>query len=365
MPGTSLSSEEVRLAKDWYVNEGLAPSAIALRLKRNKSTLTRILYAKGARKQRGRGRKQILSAAQVDVLVDKLKEMIKKANGKHEVTMYMLKRSTRCKASERTIRDRLHERDIYFYGMREKPALTEQDVIDRYQFGWDYMDKPRSWWGTQIHMVIDVKFFPVYLTGKARRHVAQSGCRGVYRVAGEGLAAGYYKPNPKLKYNTGAKGVHILAGVGLGKVLLWEQIQGRWNGAEAARIYAGPMLKALKAAYPGLHRFRVLEDNDPTGFYSRVGVAAKVDAKIDPFKIPKHSPQLNLCDYFLWAMVNKGMRAKEREWPEDYREDRAAYLRRLTRTAKRIPTDMIEDAMGSMKKRCMRLVDAEGGQIEG
>ena len=29
---------------------------------------------------------------------------------------------------------------------------------------------------------------------------------------------GYYKPNPKLKYNVGAKGVHVLAVVGYGKV---------------------------------------------------------------------------------------------------------------------------------------------------
>ena len=58
-------------------------------------------------------------------------------------------------------------------------------------------------------MHIDVKFFPVLHTGKARRHVAQSGTRGVVRRLGEGLSAGYAKPNPRLKYNTGAKGGHI------------------------------------------------------------------------------------------------------------------------------------------------------------
>ena len=31
-------------------------------------------------------------------------------------------------------------------------------------------------------------------------------------------------------------------------------------------------------------------------------------AHIETFPIPRHSPQLNLCDYFLWNEVNKQMR---------------------------------------------------------
>ena len=97
-----------------------------------------------------------------------------------------------------------------------------------------------------MHLIHDVKFFPVYLNGKARWHAAQSGTRGVYQKRGQALTQGYYKPNPKFKYNTGAKGVHVLAGVGDGKVLLWEYIEGRWNSKEAERIYKGPMKKVLQ-----------------------------------------------------------------------------------------------------------------------
>ena len=85
----------------------------------------------------------------------------------------------------------------------------------------------------------------------------------------------------------GAKGVHILAGVGNGKVLLWEEVQGNWNSSEAARIYEGPMLEALKVAYPGQTRFRVLEDNDPSGFKARKGVDAKKRAGILAFRDPQ------------------------------------------------------------------------------
>ena len=162
---------------------------------------------------------------------------------------------------------------------------------------------------------------------------------------------GYFKPNPRLKYNTGAKGVHVLAGVGSGKILLWEYIEGRWNAAEAERIYKGPMKRALQKEYPDRTRFTVLEDNDPTGYRSKKGMQGKREAKIDVFAIPKHSPELNICDYWLWKQVNAKMREQERNWPKGKKEDRDGYFRRLKRTAMSLTKEEIDDAQGSMKRR--------------
>ena len=75
----------------------------------------------------------------MDALVAKVKEMIAKANGRWEVTVAMLKKSSRCRAGIRTILNAMHARGIYFYVMRQKPMLTDQDIADRYQFGWDYV----------------------------------------------------------------------------------------------------------------------------------------------------------------------------------------------------------------------------------
>ena len=363
MPGAPMTAEEIRLAKEWYTDGDMAPSDIAANLKRDKSSITRLIKDNFLKKTTGR--KNVLSEAQVANLINHLERLIKKANGEYEVTWHMLKTSSRCKASEATIARRLHEKGYRFYAMRHKPLLTDEDIQGRLEFGEKYQGKPVSWWQSHVHMHIDVKFYPVLLTGKARRHVAQSGTRGVIRRPGEGLNAGYVKPNPKLKYNTGAKGVHILAGVGNGKVLVWEEIQGNWNASEAARIYEGPILKALKAEYPGTKRFRVLEDNDPSGFKASKGVAAKQRVGIQAFEIPAHSPQLNVCDYWLWREVNSRMRARERMFPVGKRETRGAFIRRLKRTAKSIPSDMVSKSIGGMKKRCQRLVAAEGGQIEG
>ena len=307
----------------------------------------------------------MLTEVQIDALVEKLKDMIVNAKGRFEITAPMLKRSSRCKACLNVIRDALHSRNIYLYAMRWKPELTEEDIADRWQFGWDYMEKPRNWWATTIHLCIDVKFFGVFLNPKARIHVAQSGCRGVYRGPGEGLNEGCFKPNPKLKYNTGAKGMHVLAGVGNGKVLVWEYIDGNWNSSEAVRLYKGAMLKDLQKEYLLRRRYTILEDSDPAEFKSKKAVANKKESNLDVFVIPKHSPQLNVLDYYLWGEVNKRMRATGRKFSADRREKRTAFLRRLTRTAKSIPAEDILRAQQSMKVRCERLVDAEGGQIEG
>ena len=125
------------------------------------------------------------------------------------------------------------------------------------------------------------------------------------------------------------------------------------------------MRKVLQETYPHRSRYNVLEDNDPAGFRSKAGMQAKADAKIDTFRIPKHSPQLNLCDYWLWKEVNAKMREAEKSWPAGKRETRVAYLRRLKRSAQSLTAEEIDHAVGSMKRRCMDLVKAKGGQIEG
>ena len=82
------------------------------------------------------------------------------------------------------------------------------------------------------------------------------------------------------------------------------------------------------------------------------------------FEIPKRSPCLNVCDYYLWAAVNKIMRHQESKFPAGKRETRAAFLARLRRAALRIPPGELKAAVGDMRRRCARLKEAEGGNIE-
>ena len=80
---------------------------------------------------------------------------------------------------------------------------------------------------------------------------------------------------------------------------MWEFFEGPWNGDEAVRMYKGPVRRALERAYPDRSRFHILEDNDPSGFQSKEGGAAKNESKISVFHIPPHSPDLNPCDFSL------------------------------------------------------------------
>ena len=357
-----LSATEVTLAKRWHLEEGLSAAKIAERLGRSPSTISRLVIKKVVRKRQGR--KVLLSPAMLDKLEAKLEVMVVKADSKREVTAAMLKHSARCKASVRTIMRGLHARGVYFRPLRQKPVLTEDDIEERLAFANKFEAKSAAWWNSSLQMIIDIKHYRVLPHGSARRHAAQEATRGTYRKKGQGLNKGHTKPLTKSKYNPGAVGVKVLAGIGKGKVLLWEYLDGPWGGAAASATYVGPIKDALGAAFPGRKTFNVLEDNDPSGFKSGLGLAAKKKVGIKAFVIPKRSPCLNVCDYHLWAEVNKRMRIQEQKFPAGKRESRAAFLARLRRTALRLPPAQIAAAVGDMKRRCTRLVAAAGFHIE-
>ena len=311
------------------------------------------------------GRKAMLSTADVGKLEAKLETMVKAADKKYEVTLSMLRAACRVKASEKVIQRALHKRGVYFRRFRQKPILSNEDKVARLAFAKKYAKKTAAWWRSQVHMHIDVKHFPVYLNGKARAHSAQEGARGAFRRKGQGLEEPYITHSKTLKYNTGARGVKVLAGVGAGKVLAWHYIDNRkWSGAVAAEVYKGAIATALRRAHPGKRKWSILEDNDPSGFKSRRGQEAKQEVGIEPFAIPRRSPDLNMCDYSLWAEISRRMRKQEKSWPAGRKETRKQYLARLRRTAKRLPAAFLNKCVGDMKRRCEKLLAAKGGHFE-
>ena len=145
----------------------------------------------------------------------------------------------------------------------------------------------------------------------------------------------------------------------------WRRKRGKqWSAKTAAELYTGPIAKKLNAVFPTRTKFTVLEDNDPSGFKTKLGQDAKRTAKVTTFDIPKRSPCLNVCDYFLWSHVNRRMREQERSWPTSKKETRDDFLKRLRRTALATPRATVQAAVGDMKRRCMRLLAAGGGNIE-
>lgn len=359
-----LSADEIRLATEWYKKgKGKAPSEIATLLGRDKSVLTRLLVKQVPRKKQGRPLG--LTGSQVDFLVRRLDEMIVKANGRYHVTAAMLKRSARCKASVRVIQDALHKRKIYFRKMREKPLLTEEDVAARYKFAKKYKNKSAKWWWWTLQAIIDGKHYKPYLTGAARVMAAKHSTWGAYRSPGKGLRGGYVKPKRGLGTGKGPKALLVVAAACAKKgTLMWHVVEtGRWSGDAAADMYDS-LSKKLADTYQRQKSWTVLEDNDPTGFKSRKGQAAKEKLGIVPFEIPKRSPDLNVLDYAIWSEVNRRLRKQEKSWPASKRETRDQYRRRLSRTASRLSKKYVQKCIGDMQRRCQKLFEAEGSYFE-
>ena len=107
-----------------------------------------------------------------------------------------------------------------------------------------------------------------------------------------------------------------------------------------------------------------MEDNDPTGFKSNKGKAAKAAARVQPFVIPPRSPDLSLCDYALWQEINRRMRRRESTWPKARKESREAYLLRLKQTALRLPKAFLEKSVKDTRRRCQLLHKAKGHHFE-
>ena len=214
-----------------------------------------------------------------------------------------------------------------------------------------------------MHAYIDNKFFTTYLTPKARAFARKMKPRGTFRMRGQGLDSAHVKPRKDQKVNFGKK-VQVAVAISASKVIMCHMVVGKWCGEKAATMYSSALSPSLKRAYPTKRRFFLLEDNDPTGYKSDLGRAAKRSSHIEILQIPPRSPDLNPLDFSFWAEVNTRMRKQEARFSSDYVEPRAVFVDRLRRTILGVPASKLVHMVGSMKRRCKQVVDAEGGHFE-
>ena len=133
----------------------------------------------------------------------------------------------------------------------------------------------------------------------------------------------------------------------------------RWNAEAAARVYQGPIFRTLRRNRGKKKTYKVIEDNDPTGFKSRKACDAKAKLGIMVEQFPRYSPDLNPLDYSLWTAVGKRMEENE---PKKV-ETNEAYKKRLRRTALRMPRECVLKAVASMKTRAKAVVLAKGRDV--
>ena len=105
---------------------------IATAVDRNKSSVYKALDPKWLFQQRGRGKS--LSYKEVTRIIRIMKDLIRRAKTRDEVTLGMIKRKAKCTACNRTVRTWLAQRNIKFRRLRTKPLLTSTDRMARRAF---------------------------------------------------------------------------------------------------------------------------------------------------------------------------------------------------------------------------------------
>lgn len=356
-----MSEEEKRIVRSMVFDMKMKQSDVAATVGRDKSSISRLMAQNKPTQQ---GRPQLLTEAQKDKLEELAKSMVRAADANYEVTLAMIHRRSRFKCSERTIARALHGRGYRFFKLYEKMILTPDDIKARWAWAKKYIGKSKAWWLNKVLVHLDNHHFKRASMGKGRKLLAKRRVQRVLRkkrATKTRIESCYVKPSAKLRTGGGVKGVLKLGGVGGGKVLVWETIDGTWNGEKAAEMYTDVIKPALKKRYPTKTRFTILEDNDPTGNLSKKAIAAKAAAKLDVLEIPKRSPDLNVLDYSIWSTVERLLRKQERNMKDATKETREQFIRRLDRTAYGLSEETINKAIGSLKRRCELLAAAEGG----
>ena len=238
---------EVALAKDWTKEEKMSPNRIATLLRRSPGVIRKHLAKQAGALDVGVGRPS-MPESDYKKCDRALVFLQKRAKGEKEVTAAMVKQHSGVKYCEKVIRKAFARHGKPFKRLREKPLLTEGDILVRNRFSCTHSKKSEeSWVDDKPDATIDNKKYVCYLDQKARSYVARRSVRGGYRSGKETMSPHLVKPKASLKFP--AKGVIVTAGVIKGRVRFWHYVEGRWNAEKAKTMYTA-LEKALAKASP-------------------------------------------------------------------------------------------------------------------
>ena len=292
----------------------------------------------------------------------------KQANAHKEVTADMITDQAGVDVCDRTLQRAFREAGIKFYNLKEKPILTKEDVKTRFLWVKAHKKRTKEGWVSKPHGIIDNKHFQMFTNEGGRDFAARRSVRGAYQIQGEAPQPWLVKPKGGT-VRFPAQGVTVTAAVIKGKIRMWHYVPDKWNGANAAAMYKGPLAKAFAKAYPE-HAVKpnatwsLIEDNDPAGYKSSKGMAAKASARIVTDSLPRRSPDLNVLDYALWHAINAKMRLQERSFPKGKKETKDAFKARLRKTALGLPQSLVKKCVCDMRRRCQLIAKAKGGLIK-
>ena len=309
-----------------------------------------------------RGRRRLLTATNLRSADRARKELIAKAKGEAEVHWDDVVRASRIPHVHRTTLAKNMAAAGYGVGWRVprlKPSRSEIGEVERKDICGKLRRRSVRYWLEEVDALIDCKDGALPLTVRGKSFLKKVKVRGHLRTKREGLKKHFTKPDKKKhRVNTGGHAKLCAAIIG-GRVRVWQYLPRRWSGAAAADFYTRILAPALKKYRGEKRRYVILEDNDPTGFKSRKGIAAKRAAGIETVKFPKYSPDLNPLDYSLWEEVEARLAAQR----APARESAKAFKARLRAAALSIPMPVVQNMIKSIKSRAQSIYDNDGGHI--
>ena len=309
-----------------------------------------------------RGAKAKLTALNLRSLNAARKRLIKQADNKAEVHLaQVMEEAGVDHVAESTVSKHFKEKlGVTWRVPRESPLRGPEEEKERVEICSTWKHYPNSYFTETVDGIMDNKVFerPTYAKAKIAAQVKR--VRGHLRTRKEGITKGYTKPKGnKNRINPGGK-VSVCAVIINHKVRVWHYLQSRWCGEAACDVYKDVLYPALRQYRGRKSAYRIVEDNDPTGYKSKAAVECKRALGIKPIRFPCYSPDLNPLDYFLWSEVSRRMAEQK---PQST-ETEAAFKTRLRATAMGIPKSTIKAAVSKMKGKAAEVVAAEGGRIK-
>jgi hypothetical protein len=372
-----LTTQERDMLRRWQAT-GLQPTAIHAKLVKLRSrqkikgkkmkapdltAVRKVLkgktYLQG--KPEARGRKRILTTANVLTMNRVRKELIVEADSEQEVAWKEVISKSRVPKVHRTTAAKAFQNaniPVARRPPRQKPQRDAKQKKQRHLVTGRWRRYHKKYFH-KLDLIIDNKRWDAPTTARGRKYIRQQKTRWHLRTPQEGLKNGFTRPNPK-RHRTNPGGVlHVCAGISHGRVVLWEYLDKRWCGESAAKLYSGPIKKVLHKKCGQKKKYRIMEDNDPAGYKSSKGQAAKEALGIVPIEYPKYSPDLMPQDFFLWRNIEDRMAKTAPTGNETVK----AFKKRLRLTALRTSPTLIKRALDSIPKRAHAVWKAKGGDI--
>ena len=140
--------------------------------------------------------------------------------------------------------------------------------------------------------------------------------------------------------------------------VFWPFVASIMPTPDTDRIFASVLCVCLEAKH--FTSLRLLQVRK--GFNSNLGLEREAQNNFPVIRQPRYRPDLQPLDYSLLNAIDDLMAEEERTWPKGFHEEYVDCRARLKQKAFSLDAPTVNDAMASMKRRCVQL-DQTGGQL--